>query len=206
MKINPKILRKYTVYSLFCFAERLFTWKNNLTRQAFHVKSLEPPNAAPTKGRCKIGNQRNVATVRYHPLRVLQKVPTSTLRKTCLTWSNKSYPDADLLKVGPKTLTSWKHELLKQLKTLKSLGTESLLKVFRNVGRNALNLTVLWLIFTWERMPESWLKKLVDANTCFFCRFRGLVLLHTTSFRKWRKKRHSMCGSWAWISSKNGHF
>ena len=54
-------------------------------------------------------------------------------------------------------------------------------------------------------MPEKWLKKPVDANTCWFCRFRGLVLLYPTSFRKWRKKRHSMCGSAAWISSKNGH-
>ena len=46
-------------------------------------------------------------------------------------------PGADSLKVGQKTLTSWKHELLKQLKTFQSLGTESLLRAFRNVGRSA---------------------------------------------------------------------
>ena len=35
MKIKPKILRKSTVYSLFLFVERVFTWKNNLTRKVF---------------------------------------------------------------------------------------------------------------------------------------------------------------------------
>ena len=67
------------------------------------------------------------------------KSPTSTLRKICLIRSNKSSPGAESLMVGLKTLTSWKYELLKQLKTFQSLGTESLLPVraFRNVGRSA---------------------------------------------------------------------
>ena len=127
MRINPKILRKSTVYSLFFFAERFLM-----------EKTPEPPNAAPTNGPIKIGIHFYVATVPYHPTRVLQKVPTSTLRKTCLTnMIQQELFRRGLTKGWPKTLTSWKHEFVKQLKTFQSPGTESLLKLFRSVGRSA---------------------------------------------------------------------